>query len=571
MSKILKYIIAAGLFFLPIFPLMAQEENLNKELILVKPYEPSVTDAQKITTLPSLKDSFSIKPAFDYSIRSKRIDTRFDVTPIGAARLQPLPQPKLYRGYLKVGVGTYPNPLAELSLNTLRNKNYAAGIMLKYDQSFGKVKLDNDKKVFAGSSESGAKIFGQKFFQSSYLYGDAGVSGQTAYNYGYDTRIDTTLEKDDIRKKYIFSDVNIGYRSSQFKTKQVNYNLQVGYHSANNKLNDIYLLDAFGQPAGKSDVKYNENAFTAKAELDNNMFGGSINFNYYKRSAAFDSLQNNFTVEVNPWYVMDNDSIRLEIGVRGAMYQEGDGTAQFKIYPKAEFQFTLLKDMFIPFVGIDGYLKPNTFRSIVEENPFITPGLTTPITNMKIFIYAGIKGSLTSKLSYYLRGEFSISDNDVLFVNDTTYSHAQNYFTVVYDDVSTVGVKGEIYYNPIESLDIGLKLNYYSYQPSSEEYAWHKPSFIMDFSTKYNFRNKILLNFNVIGLGPRYAKAFFDPETDAYKLKSVIDFNLGVEYRYTKSLSFFLNLNNFTGAKYYRWNYYPSQRLNAMIGFTYSL
>ena len=552
----------------------AQDNNLNKEMTLVRPYEPSVTDAQKINTLPALNDTFRIKPAFNPVIRSRRINTRFEIDPIQPAKLQPLPLPKLYHAYIKAGLGTNISPLAEVAINTVRNKEYALGAKLNYQTSAGKAKLDNGKRVFAGYGDSGAEIFGKKFFYSSYLYGDLGVKGQTVYNYGYDTEaIDTVFVKGDIRRRYIFADANLGIRSSHFKTDKLNYDVRAGYHSAHNKIGDVYQYDDMGAPIGKEDIKYNENAINLNAQLDNNMFGGNVDFNIYNRSQAFDSLRNNFTVGINPWFIMDNDSIRLEVGMRVAAYKEGDGNLQYKIYPKIEFQFTLLKDIFIPFVGIDGNYKTNTFRSLIEENPFITPGLVVPISNAKLQIYAGLKGSLTTKLSYYLRVDFTTSDKEHFFVNDTAYSKAQNYFTVVTDDLNTFKFSGELYYNPVESIEFGLKAYYSSFQPSVEKYAWHRPSFESEFSVKYNLRNKVLVNFNLFGMGERYAKTFDgdDATPDFNVLKSVIDVNLGVEYRYTKSLSFFLNLNNLTGAKYYRWNHFPSQRFNAMAGFTYSL
>ncbi|MDR1172649.1 MAG: hypothetical protein LBL24_09370 [Bacteroidales bacterium] len=558
-----------------------EKDNLNRELVLVRPYEPSVTDAQKISTLPSLKDSFSIKPAFEYSIRSRRIDTRFDVSPIAPAKLQPLPQPKLYHGYIKAGAGagSIPNVLGEAAFNTLRSKDYAAGGFFKYNGATGKVKLDNGEKVFAGNTDAVGKVYGQKFLHSAILYGDAGASGTTAYNYGYNTRavdaagipIDTSFAKGDIRKRYFFADANIGIRSSHFKTEQLNYDLQLGYKYAHNKLDDMYVPNYVPDPDGSGYVKYNENAVNFKAQLDNNMFGGNVNFDLFNRSNAFDSLRHNFAVDINPWFTLDNDSIRLQVGMRLAMYKEGDGNMQYKIYPKMEFQFTLLKDIFIPFVGIDGYLRPNTWRSLVTENPFITPGLAVPLTKTKLQVYAGLKGTLTTKLSYYLRADFSTSEKECFFVNDTSYSRVQNYFTVVTDDLNTFSLKGELYFNPVESLDLDIKATYFSYQPSTERYAWHKPEYTIEFNAKYNLRNKIITNFGIMSIGKRYAKTFYDPENEYSILKGVIDFNLGVEYRYTKSLSFFLKLNNLSGTKYYRWNFYPSQRFNAMVGFTYSL
>ncbi|MDR0713279.1 MAG: hypothetical protein LBF89_03340 [Bacteroidales bacterium] len=553
--------------------LFAQDPNsLNKELILVRPYEPSVTNAQKINILPDLRDTVRIKPTFKYSIRSKRIDTHPDVTPIAAAKLQPLPQSKLYHSYVKLGIGTKFHPLAEASINTLRNDKLAAGALLKLDGMFDNVKLDNDQTVYAGASDAKAKLFVQKFYRSSYLYGDAALTGKTVHNYGYNTDVynrqagrDTLMAKDDIRKHYTFADASVGIHSSHFLTNRLNYNVQATYEYAGNKTDshgDIVPI----QPVIR---KYKENNVGLKAQLDNNMFGGNIDLRYYAGNAAFDSLRNTFAMGVNPWFILDNDSIRLEVGMRVALYKENDGLLQYKVYPKVEFQFTLFKDVFIPFLGIDGALKTNTFRELIEENPFITPGLSVPLTNTKLNIYGGLKGSITSKLSYYLKASYTTSDNEHFFVNDTVWSKAQNHFTAVIDDLSTFSIGAEIYYNPNERLELRLKAKYNRYETLAEKFAWHLPEWETEFSAKYQYR-KFLFFLDMLGIGKRYAKSF-DPNIEYYTLKHALDFNFGVEFQYIKQLSFFLKLNNFTETNYYRWNFYPSQRFNLLGGITFSL
>ena len=559
-NRILCIIVACRLSLLGI-----HAQDIERQLTLVRPYEPSVSDAQKITALPNLRDTFSIKPSFNYSIKSRRIDTRFDVTPITPARLQPLPQTKLYHGYIKVGASSIPGVMSEVAFNTLRNKDYAVGALVKYDRAGGKVKLANDEKEFAGFSDISAKGFGKKFFHNnSILYGELGASGQTVYNYGYQA-IDSIgvkpspeFEKADIRKRYIFADANVGLRSSHFKTEEMNYDMKLDYKFSNNKFEEKI---------------YNEHAINFKTQIDNNMFGGNLNLDVFNRSMDFDTLYNNFAFDLNPWFMLDNDSVRFQVGMRVAAYKQGEGDLQYGIFPKIEFQFTLLKDIFIPFVGIDGYLSPNTYRNMVIENPFVAPGLAVPISKTKLLIYAGLKGTITSKLSYYLRGNFATSENDYFFVNDTTFTRYQNYFTVVADNMNTLNIKGELYFNPVENVDLGIKANYFRYETTNEKYAWHRPNFTLEFKAKYNHRNKIIANFDIMGIGKRYAKKFdaSDLENDFYLLNSVVSFHLGAEYRYTKSLSFFLKLNNLTGAHYERWNFYPSHRFHIMGGFTYSL
>ena len=52
-------------------------------------------------------------------------------------------------------------------------------------------------------------------------------------------------------------------------------------------------------------------------------------------------------------------------------------------------------------------------------------------------------------------------------------------------------------------------------------------------------------------------------------LTGIVDANLGAEYRYSKMLSFFVNINNIANTRYYRWEKYPNQRFNLMAGLTF--
>ena len=98
---------------------------------------------------------------------------------------------------------------------------------------------------------------------------------------------------------------------------------------------------------------------------------------------------------------------------------------------------------------------------------------------------------------------------------------------------------------------------------------WHMPEYEITLTTKYNLREKIIIGFDIFAISNRYAKDFYNPATPI-KLKGTIDVNLGVEYRYNKLLSAFVKFNNIGAVKYSKWNQYPTQRFNALIGLSYS-
>ena len=104
------------------------------------------------------------------------------------------------------------------------------------------------------------------------------------------------------------------------------------------------------------------------------------------------------------------------------------------------------------------------------------------------------------------------------------------------------------------------------------------PNFKVSLNGRYNIQDKFILKADVYVMGTRYARVLnTDTATIATKpymakqLKPYVDANLGVEYRYNKALGIFLNINNVGAVRYERWNGFPSQRINFILGLSYSL
>lgn len=542
--------------FLLLNTLVFSQTPIKKEVEVVKPYEPTVSDANKISILPQVKDSVIIRPSFNYNIVPMMVSTEYNVPSINAAKMLAMPIPKLYKSYLKLGYGNYTSPLAEVYINSLRSKKYTAGIFLRHQSSKGNVTLENDRSVYGGYSETSAEVFGKRFLKKSYLFADAGVRGNTVYRYGYDPTLNILpLENGDIRQSYFLANVNTGIHSLNTDSSKLTYHIGLGYNYFKEREKRI-----------ENNIKINGQF---NKLYQGKMFGINTSFDLLKRNDMLDSTGNSNSLFVlNPWIGISSQDYRLQLGFN-ANFDKQDGTLKPHIYPKAEFQFNVVKDVLIPYVGISGQIKNHSYRDIAFENPFINPHLLVKNSNVKTSFYGGVKGSLGAKASYVLKIDLSHIDNQYFFVNDTTI-RLRNQFTVVYDNVDLFTGYAEINYDFSESLLFGVKGNIYKYTLDKEQYAWHKPTYDLTFSSKYNLRNKILVNLDVLALGKRYAKEFSKTLTSK-ELSGIVDFNIGLEYRYTKILSGWIHFNNITAAKYYTWNQYPAQRFNLMLGFTYSL
>jgi len=533
---------------------LSAQEQIDKEIVVVKPYQPSLTDAFKINVLPMVSDSISIHPSFDYSIQPKKINTRFEIRPITAARMVGTPLTKLYKSYIRLGFGNYIAPVGELNINSLRDKDTQWGIALNHYSINGKLKLENDKKVNPGYFENSGRVYGKKIFARTYLSGSIGGAYDGANFYGYHPTLDTVLQKDDIRQTYIKADGRLKMGSIRKDSLHLNWKGNLDY---------LYTYDNY---------ENFEHAVLLQADGNQRRHSGhtvglNIDGAYYYTSESIDS-GNNTIVNLNPWFGKTTRDFTYRLGVGLVLDIDGDGTSPH-FYPEGLLQINMVEGILMPYFGFDGRLQPNNYRSVVNENRYITPGLKVKNTSHKIRGFVGVKGSFSHELSYDLSGSYSVIDKMPFFVNDTL-GVLGNTFNVVYDNLQLIKLSGEVKYRQTERLHALLSVVYDHYNMDAQEKPWHRPNLQISLDEQYNLKNKILVDLGVYYMGKRYAPGTA-LDAEMITLKGFVDMNLGVEYRYTKILSGFVRLNNILGTRYQGWNQYPGMGFNLLFGFTYAL
>ncbi len=533
--------------------LLAQD-GIDKEIVVVKPYEPSLSDAFKINVLPRVSDSISIRPDFNYSIEPKKFETQFHVRPISPAKLVGVPLKKLYKSYLKLGIGNYLIPLGEFRINSLRSKKSQWGFALRHYSINGKIKLDSDQKVEPGYFENSGNLYGKKIFTKSYLSGNIKGGWDGVNFYGYHSSLDTSLNNDDIKQRYLKVDGRIKMGSIHKDSMHVNYTWTLDYMYTNDRYKNDEHAALFG-----ADIN--------RRFRSGNTFGLGLGGNYYRTSLSIDSI-NNTVISAKPWFGKTTADFSYRVAVELLADIRGDDVAPH-FYPDVYLQIGVVRGILVPYLGADGKLQVNNYRSVIEENMYITPGLKVQNTSHNIRAYVGLKGSLSQAVYYDISASYAMISKMPFYVNDTT-SILGNTFNVAYDDLRLTRIRGELIFRQSDRLSFLLLGGYDQYDLETLEKPWHKPSVTASLATEYNVRNKILLDASFNYIGQRFAPGT-PLDTDMITLKGFADLNLGVEYRYTKLLSVFIRLNNILGARNYFWNQYPGIGFNAMAGFTYAL
>jgi hypothetical protein len=546
----------------------------QSEVRVVKPYSPTLSGAEKIQLLPSLEEEIVYEaPKFTYQLYPKRYDSQYRVEPIKSARMVKMPLNKLYKSELTMGIGNYITPLVELNINQLRSRNGTLGFQLRHHSANGKIKLNDDLKVPAGFSENTAKLYGSRFFKKSVLDYYVGTGYNSYIHYGVDTTMVTEdLERDSLKHAYFHAEGGLSLHSMHADSFHFNYNADIDYY---------YFSHQFDE--AEQGARLN---FTFDKRLRVLDIAGEVGAAFYGHNQDWDQTLGNHTmVWLNPHIAKTSNDWRFTAGFNTYLSFASDTSASdiqpFHFYPRASFEFKAVQEIIVPYFGVDGFLESNNYRKTVEENPYVVPTLSIKPTSHKLIGYLGVKGRISGKFAYNIKGSYSIIDNQYFFVNDSSQV-LQNQFSVVYSDITLLNLHAEFTFRPSDSWKIFLKGNYYNYKLSTmktadgvsrnlrdDDHPWNKPAFDASLQARYNMSDKIVVNMGLYTIGKRYYEDF-DPTMEE-TLPFTFDANLGVEYHYSKLLSFWARVNNLAAQRYHLYHQYPAYRFRLMLGFTYAL
>jgi len=550
-----KYLII-GILNLVWFYSFAQDKDLgDKEYVIVKDYKPVLAESNKISDTPDGDTA------------------NFEAGVIKAVKIKDEPIPKLYRSLAKLGLGNYNTYTGELFYNSSRSKNSQAGVHLKHYS--GRPNLVEDRTGLF--SQNVGEVYGKYFLDHATFNGKFGYDRDVFHYYGfYDTHneMDSVIATKDDDTKQRFNNFNFsaGIKSNWVTGDHIDYDATLEY----NGLNDLF------------EVK--ENNFMVRGgagkKFDENYFGLNLDFDYFKKTEAdfertdeFSNLSR-YIVNMNPYFKRNFDRIHLNVGFNFAL-EHNSGPVAAHFYPDVNVTVPIAENIVYVFADVTGRMVKKNYKTLTDENPFTIPSVKMEHNESHdIALDGGLKGNFSSKVSFLAMIKYTKMSNMVLFVNDTAlYVSGSdstvhgNMFNIVYDDGTVLNLHAEVSYRHSDKLSISFAYDYLNWEVELQEKAWHKPGSEARLMLRYNLKDKLQANVTFLTAGSQYGRAFTTdsiPQVVPVKLKGYYDFNLGLEYRYNKLLSFYFNLNNLFFSRYEQWYGYPSEKFNFLGGLTYS-
>ncbi len=514
-------------------------------------FVPTIKDAIKFSDLPEIKDSVKKIENIKYGINSQLFVTKYETQKIDPAKLQNEPLPKLNHALLKIGYGPiYNMPYAELWMSNARSKEMAFGAHLKHFSSTTHLR----DAGYGGFSDNTAEVFGKKFYKKHTLRGDLNFDRNVLHYYGYDTTLNT-LSNDFTRQRYQLFEPKLQLLSHYTDSTHINHDIRLSYYNYQNLFAEV-----------ENNIKLNAFAsmFINKEKLN-------VNFttDYFNNKQQQDTF-NNIIATINPSFEANGKKWHADMGLTGTL-DNFKAVSRFYFYPQLNIHYDIYESLVIPYAGVNGGLQKNSFRSLSFANPFIDTTFTYRNTSKQYDIFGGLRGNLSSNTSYDAKVSYASYENLNFFVmNYSGPNQIFNRFNVLYDNAKVMTISGQIKYQLREKLNLSAKGNYYLYTPKTLTRAYMRPDYDLNFSGIYNLQSKIIIKADFFFMGQQWGltpnnEGILQPKL----IKGWADFNLGAEYRYSKMLSFFAKFNNLANARYYRWERYPSQRFNFMLGLSF--
>ncbi|UOK41256.1 MULTISPECIES: TonB-dependent receptor [Flavobacterium] len=577
MNKTVKYITAIGFLFtgLQTFA-QKKDENIGTEVVnVVKPYTPTISDAFKVKETPVIDDETNTqKEEIKYNIFSFPVASTFTPAKGRAADVDKEAKERLFKNYATLGIGNYGTVNAELFVTQdLSNNDYVGGMFRHLSSQGGidEVKLDDSYYNTALDITYGSRT------REIDWNADLGYKHQMYNWYGLPTEFvpfnDDAINS--INEDQTYQTLTLGAKLDvkEGMMDETPMLFKRFWDSHGSEENRFFIKPSF-------DFEVKEYKF--KTEFVADYVGGSFEKDYL---GVPDMSYSYLNFGVVPSILLQKDDLSVQAGA-GFFYSRGivnDITDdKIFVYPQIKASYKLVGDIMIAYAGAEGNLKQNSFADFVEENKFVSPTLAIAPTNQQYDIYVGLKGKLSNTVAFNVRGSYMAEDDKAFFTanpyetaNPNTEGYVYgNSFGVVYDDLKTVSLFGELKMDFSKNVAFGINGTFNGYSTDQAE-AWNLPSLKIGADLDVDITKKWYAGADIFFVGDRKDQFYYnditltEPLTKIVTLDSYFDLNAHVGYKHNERLTGFLKLNNIANQQYERWLNYPVQGFQVLLGANY--
>lgn len=559
------------------------KKKLDREMTLEREYAPTVQDANKVNTLPQIKEPQVTKRAISYSSFTLATDPEKQIALLPSGNIMTQMDYNKRRGYLNVTAGMHLNINGDFGYHILSTEKDKLNVFLSHRSTNGNIDyIQIEDQVKAKLNDNTGGINYAHTFEKAIL----NIGGKYNYSgfnyYGLPINDMSSLPVEDLLSK------------ADRETNQVNQTIQakIGIEAKEDAA-FFYLIDLdyinFSHKYGLSKELDGPTEHTLDAKFDFSAFfngnqrvgvGGQVeyfayNLPTYPAGVPNCAFANHAEVTLSPYYKIAGENWNVKLGAN-VMFVTGEDNS-FTASPNIAADVEVANKTVL-YLKADGRLYSNSAYETSLVNRYFNPTEEIAPTREWLNGQVGLKCGAAPGFWFDVFAGYKIRSSDALFVPSFTFNEGEfgNYSNALSDiDTKAFFAGANLKYSYQNFLDIQLKGVYNSWKGNYND-EWEGGSSNADLTYVYG-RPKVEINADVtvkpieklaIGLNyylatDRYTRLF---AMEDYKLNNINELNLQVGYTFNDTFGAYIKVNNLLNQQYEMYYGYPMQGINIMGG-----
>ncbi len=569
-----KYIVIAALLTSTGIFAQQQDSLLRRQMELERDFNPTLQDANKITSRPSIPQPTISKANTAYSTWAGRTTPPLEIAlPRPGTIMTEIPF-STQKGYISLNAGNYANIDGALGYRLLETDKNNLNFSFHHNSTKGDVNYVQDSDPQSNEAyfmdNLGQLAYNHLFdafklnLQASYLH--------SMFNY-YGNTFGSTRVFDNEKQRVGVANVKAGFESNQ--SDFLNYSGYLDFKNFSTK---------FGETLTDNGVKGNQ--IDAMLGLDKPFQDGGSTVGIDGRFLGVfygGDIKNYTLANASPYIAFEGLNWNAKLGA-DVLFQIKEKTA-IRVVPNVKLKLNVTEHSSL-YANIHGGFDDNTFLNVLNESRYIHPALAAAVkpSFSIIDIEAGAKIGEVSGFRFDIFGGFKKTDDEHFLILPTFTDimpspepkplFVREYLTPLYANISHSHIGGMIQSNIWAPLDIALRVkkNFYNVKDAmynettiTDAKAYNKPGIEVDVRATFEAMSNLKFTLNYYFAGDRWS--YFDGSN--VQMDNINDLNIGAVYDINDSFAINLKANNILAQKYDIWYGHPAQGFNAMGGFTF--
>lgn len=542
--------------------------DYNEEVTIRGSYDPTINQAFKINSKP---ETFSItlkNPEFSFESIEVDQPTQVVLKPIEAARIRTTRKAKVYKNYLKAGIGSWISPFVDFA-HSSGTKDAVFNAGLYHLSSFRNI-ADYAASPFSNTKVSAGwkKLMDNHVFSIGLNYG---LNTYRYYGYKPEEFPSFNIDEDDLKQTFNLVKLDLGLKSQYKKESKL-------HHAFN--ISAYYYFDKHNTSESNANFNFDlYKAFSLTELLNYQHLGLQGKISYYGNN---DSVRNttDIFIEGTPYFKAKYGIVNFLLGLKFAYLSSDESVFAFN--PVLIADLNVVPEALTLYAGIDGGLEKNSFLRLTTTNPWFTGfyefsqmDSTFTWQQNKFAVHGGIRGNISNQLGFNIQVRYLLFNNMGFFVNTPIVNiwgpiPPSNKFTVFYDDGNLFTFSGELTYQFGHDIKLWVNGEYNMYSLDSLSQPSHKPVSVFGLGGSWLIKKKVNIGVEAFYSVDRYAISIVNTQListfNETTLDGFIDLNLSLSYNISDNFSVWLSGTNLLNNNYQVFLNYPVHGLEIMGG-----